>query len=227
MNSGFKDKLLMELKAEVAERAARRRSPVLRWSPGRRFLAGAGVVGVAAAAALTVPLVTGQESPAYALTKGADGSINLKIRELRDADQVEKDLARFGISADITYLPLGKRCASGRAKPLAGDDVKITPEQLGSKDPAVKKKARDLLDNTPSAKAITPHEGITIYPKHIKPGQQVLIEAAENAEQVSAAKPGVVWSFSGRLVEGPIAPCKVEDDPYAYEIGDATPPAGS
>ncbi|RBQ18020.1 hypothetical protein DP939_21855 [Spongiactinospora rosea] len=227
MNNGFKDRLLVELKAEVAERAARRRSPAPRWMPSRRLLAGAGVVGVAAATALVVPLVTGQEPPAYALTEGADGSINLKIHELRDADQVEKDLAGYGITADVTYLPLGKRCGNGRAKRLPGDDVEFTKEQIGSKDPVVQQQVRDLLDSTPSAKAIRPRDGITIYPQYIKPGQRVLIEAAENPGEVSVANPGVVWSFSGHLVEGPIAPCEVVDDPSAFEVGDATPPPGS
>ncbi|MDF5752865.1 hypothetical protein [Spongiactinospora sp. TRM90649] len=223
MTGTFKDRLLVELKAEMIEREERGRRPAVR----RRLMWGAGVVGAAASALVAVPLVSGQGTPAYAVTERPDGSINLTITEFRDADQVERDLAELGVTADITYLPLGKRCDAGRARPIPGDMTGFAKEELQSKDPAVRERIRKATRAQPSYRAIRPEDGITIYPRFIERDQKVLIEVMENPEQVSRERPGVAWAFSGRLAVGPIAPCRVVDDPGAFEVGDATPPPGS
>ncbi|MCC5574274.1 hypothetical protein IMZ11_01290 [Microtetraspora sp. AC03309] len=227
MNDTFEDRLLAALKAEMAARPEARPVAAARRMTGRRVLTGAAVLGVAATAAVAVPMVIGAQTPAYALTKNADGSINLKINDFRDPDQVEKDLADMGVRADITYLPLGKRCADGRAPFVDGDRTATTAEELRSKEPAVQEELRKRVEKTASSKAIRPKNGITIYPKHIRPGQIVMIEVAENPVEPTVDKPGVAWQFSGRLTEGPVEPCQVVDQPGAFEIGDATPPPGS
>ncbi len=227
MNDTFEDRLLAALKAEMAARPEARPVAAARRMTGRRILTGAAVLGVAATAAVAVPMVIGAQTPAYALTKNADGSINLKINEFRDPDQVEKDLADMGVRADITYLPLGKRCADGRAPFVDGDRTTTTSEELRSKDPAVQEELRKRMEKTVSYKAIRPKNGITIYPRYIRPGQIVMIEVAENPVEPTVDKPGVAWQFSGRLTEGPVKPCQVVDQPGAFEIGDATPPPGS
>ncbi|MEW9531365.1 hypothetical protein [Microbispora sp. NPDC049125] len=227
MNATFEDRLLTELKTEISARASRGRAPAARRRTGRRLLAGAGVVAAAAAAAVAVPMVTDSQPSAYALTRNADGSINLRITEFRDPEQVERDLAGMGVRADITYLPLGKRCADGRAPFVAGDHSDITPEEARSTDPAVQARIRKIGENTASAKAIRPENGITIYPRYIRPGQIVLIEVMENSRTPSPEHPGVAWQFGGRLTDGPVKPCRVADDPAAFDMGDATPPPGS
>ncbi|MDP9847714.1 hypothetical protein [Streptosporangium lutulentum] len=226
MNSTFEDRLLDELKAEITARAAQGRAPARLRLNRRRIVSGAAVVGLAAAAAIAVPMVFGPQTPAYALTKNPDGSINLRINEFRDPDQIEEDMAHLGVPADITYLPLGKRCGNTRAPFVAGDRT-VTPEEVKSKDPAVQARVRERATNTASAKAIRPGNGITIYPRHIKPGQIVLIEVMENSVEPSVERPGVAWQFSGRLTDGPVAPCQVVDDPSAFDIGNATPPPGN
>ncbi|MGI5161324.1 hypothetical protein [Microbispora sp. CA-102843] len=226
MNDTFEDRLLAELKAEIAAREVRAHAPRRR-SVRTRFLAGAGIVAAATAAAVAVPLVVGQQTPAYALTQHADGSISLQINEFRDPDRVERDLARLGVRADISYLPLGKRCADGRAPFVAGDRTSLTKEELESQDPAVQARVRRVTENLASSKAIQPKNGITIRPKFIGPGQIVMIEVVENARKPSMEHPGVAFQFSGRLTEGPVKPCRVVDDPSAFDIGTATPPPGS
>ncbi|MEU6429596.1 hypothetical protein ABZ860_27180 [Microbispora sp. NPDC046973] len=225
MNDTFEDRLLAELKAEIAAREVRAHTPRRR-SVRTRVLAGAGIVA-AAAAAVAVPLVAGQQTPAYALTKNPDGSINLKINEFRDPDQVERDLAKMGVHADITYLPLGKRCAYGRAPVVKGDRTSFAKKDLESKDPAVQARIRRATENLASSKAIRPKNGITIHPEFIEPGQIVMIEVNENPVEPDPGHPGVAWQFSGRLTEGPVKPCRVVDDPSAFDVGTATPPPGS
>ncbi|MCT9930470.1 hypothetical protein N5079_09600 [Planotetraspora sp. A-T 1434] len=227
MNSTFEDRLLAELKAEIAARAAQGRAPAARRLTGRRFLAVAGVVAVAAGTAVAAPMVIGSQTRAYAVTKNADGSINLWLNEFRDPRQVERDLAELGVRADITYLSLGKRCGNARAPFVAGDHTPTTPEELASKDPAVQARIRKRAEKTASAKAIRPENGITIYPRYIKPGQIVLIEVMENPVEPTVKHPGVAWQFSGRLTDGPVGPCQIVDDPSAFDIGTGTPPAGS
>ncbi|XVQ87094.1 hypothetical protein ACQP2K_06670 [Microbispora siamensis] len=226
MNDTFEDRLLAELKAEIAAREVRAHAPRRR-SVRTRFLAGAGIVAAAAAAAVAVPLVVGQQAPAYALTKHPDGSISLRINEFRDPGQVERDLAKLGIQADITYLPLGKRCADGRAPFVAGDRTSFTKEELESRDPAVQARIRRQAENMASSKAIQAKNGITIHPEFIEPGQIVMIEVNENPVEPDAEHPGVAGQFTGRLTEGPVKPCRVVDDPSAFDIGTATPPPGS
>ncbi|MFC5823151.1 hypothetical protein [Nonomuraea insulae] len=188
---------------------------------------GGAVAAAASVLAVAVPALTGSAQPAYALTKNPDGSINLKIHDFRDPESLEGDLATMGVPADITYLPLGKRCGNTRAPFVEGDQVHVDEGELSSKDPSVRAKTRQLLEKSPSFRAIRPKNGITIYPRFIEPGQIAMIEVMENPVEPSVERPGVAWEFSGRLTSGPVEPCQVVDDPSATEIGDATPPPGS
>ncbi|GAA2209566.1 hypothetical protein GCM10009850_050240 [Nonomuraea monospora] len=225
--------LIKELEHEPPQSLARQRQRLVqamtepparrRWLSGRRLVL-AGAVAAAVAAAVAVPSVLGSATPAYALTERQDGTINLKIYEFRDPEALEGELAGLGVTADITYLPLGKRCGNDRVPVLAGDDF---GEGLSSTDPAVKAELRERLRRSPSYQAIRPQDGITIYPRHIRPGQIAVIEVSENPVTPTAGRPGVAWQFSGRLTTGPVAPCQVVDDPSAGDIGDATPPPGS
>jgi hypothetical protein len=208
-------------------RAGRAWRGSVRWLSGRRLAVGGALAGMAAAVGFAVPALVGAGTPAYALTKNPDGSINLRIHEFRDPDQVERDLAELGVRADITYLPLGKRCGNSRGRPVPGDEVKVPEEMLTSTDPAVRAEARKRLENRPSYRAVRPENGVTIYPEHIGQDQTVVIEVMENRAEPSGQRPRVLWQYSGRLVTGPVEPCRVIDDPGAHEAGDATPPPGS
>ncbi|GII64532.1 hypothetical protein Skr01_46170 [Sphaerisporangium krabiense] len=223
MNGTFDEKLLGELKAYMAERQAAGRAPR---RTGRRLVMAVGAVGVAAAAAVTIPMVTGSATPAYAVTKNPDGSVTLTIREFRDPDAVERSLAAVGVPADIAYMPLGKWCDRNRYRPLPEDVAAIpTEEEAKSDDPQIGPRLRKRMENSPSKKAMRLKYGITIYPRYIRPGQTLVIDIAEN-DRRAADEPGVIMKLRGGLTEGPVQPCRLVDDVDAFEVGDATPPPG-
>ncbi|GAA4533080.1 MULTISPECIES: hypothetical protein [Nonomuraea] len=104
----FEEQLLMDLKAEFTAREDRRRRG------GRRLFLGLAVTGAAAVTALAVPLLTGAQSAAYAVTEKSDGTVGVEIREFEEADRLERDLRAAGVKADVTYLGPGKRCERDR-----------------------------------------------------------------------------------------------------------------
>ncbi|GII77846.1 hypothetical protein Sru01_28280 [Sphaerisporangium rufum] len=229
MNRTFHDKLLDELKADIAARAGQ--APV-QVAAGRRIhrrvLAGAGVLGVAAAAAVIVPLTVTSPAPAYAVTKQPDGTVFLKIKELRDPEGAERELAAAGVRADITYLPLGRACQEPRYTRAPGSTVDIPEEDLESKDPAVQRRVRAAIRRADATAPVgTGHGGVTFRPSRIEPGQTVVVVLMENTETPTVEKPGVVWQFSYGVATGQVPPCVPVDDPGAFDIGDATPPPGS
>ncbi|MFG1687922.1 hypothetical protein ACGFNP_47785 [Nonomuraea sp. NPDC049269] len=224
----FKEHVLMELKAEIVARNKARRLLVR-----RRLLATGAVATIAATAAVAVPLLTGSETPAYAVTKNTDGTITLKINEFRDPDQVEKDLAKLGVTADVSYVKPGSRCAPGRGEGEGA--ASFSKEELKSKDPKVQKRIEEAIANSPNGKTFKMGRGqVRINPQYIKPGQTAVMEFTENADQTSGPdKPRVLWGFSGYLVTSPAKPCKVIADPSWDKLPDpktnpeAYPPPGS
>lgn len=224
----FKEHVLMELKAEIVARNKARRLLVR-----RRLLAGAAVAGIAAAAAVAVPFLNGSVTPAYAVTENTDGTITLKINEFRDPAQVEKDLAALGLTADVSYVKPGTRCAPDRGHTDAGPS--FSKEEINSRDPEVQKRIREAISNSPNGKAFRMGRGeVRISPQHVKPGQTAVMEFTENEDQTSGPeKPRALWQFSGYLVTGPVKACKVVGDPSWSKIPDprtnpeAYPPPGS
>jgi hypothetical protein len=192
----FEEQLLMDLKAEFAARAERRRRV------GRRLFAGAAVAGSAATAAIAVPLLTGSEPPAYAVTKNSNGTIRVQINEFRDSDKLERDLGAMGVPADVTYLKPGKWCKPDRGAVVAGSD-KVARMRKG---------------------------GMDIDPKHIGKNQTLLLQLAESDGPASGpAKPQVLWQARASVIQGKVKPCVVVDDPGANDLGgpEGQPPAGS
>ncbi|WP_211593348.1 hypothetical protein [Microbispora sp. H10836] len=136
-------------------------------------------------------------------------------------------MARNTVLAQRRRAARELRGADGRAPFVAGDDASFTKEEMESDDPAVRARVRRVMENLASSKAIRPENGITIHPDFIGPGRIVMIEINENPLQRNVRRPGVAWQFSGRLTDGPVKPCRVVDDPSAFEVGTATPPPGS
>ncbi|WP_214105752.1 hypothetical protein [Acrocarpospora catenulata] len=211
----------------VATQPQRGRSPLR-----RRLLAGAAVTGTAAAALIIIPLATGAENPAYAVTRQPDGSIHVKINEFRDPESLERDLAELGVKAQIWFTPPGKMCSRN----FTSADPDVALEELNSPDPEVLAAARQKLANSPSRQAFTmePKGGVRIFPDRIKQGQTAVMEFIEASGQTSGpAKPQVLWSFSFQLANGPVGECVLTDNPGWGDIGDpeknpeAFPPPGS
>lgn len=62
-----------------------------------------GAVAAAGMLAATVALVIGRPDPAYAVTQLPDGSTEIIISRLDDAEGLQRDLAAAGIRAKVTY----------------------------------------------------------------------------------------------------------------------------
>ncbi|GAB2482509.1 hypothetical protein [Streptosporangium sandarakinum] len=200
----FEERILMELKDEITARAERRRRT------GRRLFAGAAVAGLAAAAAIVVPLLTGAEQPAYAVTRNTDGTIDVRLNEFRDADKLEQDLGKLGVNADITYLPPGKWCGEGRGKAVGGDG---SPEDW---------------DASASGRAarLDP-DGLRIDPRYAGKGRTLVMMFSEARNASAGSKPKTEWQFGSFVVEGPVQPCVVVDNPLWKDTGGSgQPPAG-
>ncbi|MGW2154985.1 hypothetical protein [Nonomuraea sp. NPDC001699] len=183
----FEEHLLMELKAEIADRTERHRRVT------RRLYAG-GVVGIlAAAAAFAVPMLTGTETSAYAVSTNADGTVRVEIKEFKDADQLEQDLGAAGVTADITYLPPGKECKTGRGKTVG---------------------AVTALGPGADAAARMRDGGLDIDPRNIGKDQTLVLEFAGNDKETNETrKQNTLWRLTGSMIKGQVGPCVAIDDP--------------
>lgn len=92
---------------------------------------------------LLVPVL--RPTPAYAVTGRNTGEIHVRVNRLEGAAGLEQALRERGISADVTYLAAGTKCASGRyeevsvsglALSISKDrfDVTIPPNSVGADD---------------------------------------------------------------------------------------------
>jgi hypothetical protein len=82
-----------------------------------RLLIAAAVTGVAAAVIVVVPAL-GSDA-AYSVGEGDSGTITVEVHRLEDAEGLEGKLAKYGVKADVTYLPERQECAPGRYTPVA------------------------------------------------------------------------------------------------------------
>ncbi|NUW40852.1 hypothetical protein [Nonomuraea rhodomycinica] len=180
----FEEQLLMDLKAEMTARNERSRRV------GRRLLAGAAVAAVAAVTAVAVPLLTGAE-PAYAVSKNANGTITVELKEFRDADQLEQDLKELGVTADVTYLKPYTKCQNDRGELVGGGYD--TPEEW--RESVHYKVAR------PGPKSFL------IDPRYVGKGQTVALEFTENP------KGPVKSQLNATVIQGPVEPCVPVHDP--------------
>ncbi|TDD11634.1 hypothetical protein [Nonomuraea diastatica] len=115
--STFEERLLSALKEEITTRTAEDEmttvTPVRRGS--RKRLAGMSAALAGAAAATAVVLLTGLTgSPAHAVTKAADGRVDVQINELSDPAGLQSELADAGVTAVVDYLPFGQTCKEPR-----------------------------------------------------------------------------------------------------------------
>jgi hypothetical protein len=101
----FETALLAELRREVAEHPAQ--APARRRPPRRRLrVIAAGAVATAAATVAAVGLTGGgpTASPAFAVDANPDGSVDLVVHRLDDADGLEAALAAHGIDATVHFV---------------------------------------------------------------------------------------------------------------------------
>ncbi|TYB58836.1 hypothetical protein FXF51_35490 [Nonomuraea sp. PA05] len=155
----------------------------------RRLTVLAPALGLAAAAAVAVPLVLGG-SPAYAVSERPDGLIHITINEAKDPDRLEQDLRDLGANVVVDYIPMGKKCSP---QPRSGHFLSVEEAPLH-----VFPTPEDSLP------------GFVIDPRVIGEGQTGVLEFS-----VSENNGGVVAGIWARVGEGPIAECELVDTTQA------------
>ncbi|MGP3916801.1 hypothetical protein [Nonomuraea sp. 10N515B] len=138
-----------------------------------------------AAAAVAVPLLAGG-TPAYAVTKGADGLIDITINEAKDPKGLQAELQAMGANVVVDYIPMGKKCSPQprAARFLSKEEAELSvwPAPEGH------------------------FGGFTIDPRVIGPGQTGVLEFSS-----SENNGGVIAGIWARVAEGPIAECVLVD----------------
>lgn len=187
----FETALLTRLREHVDHQPAAR--PRLR---GRRLLIGA--AATVAAAAVMVVVVPGLGSTtAYSVQEGNSGTITVEVQRLENAKGLEAELAKYGINADITYVPDSQQCAPGRYAPvdrkLSGMTLSMGLQQLR----------------------------VTLPPGAIRDGETFVMAVSGTAVPPSSepSEDGVtdLGGFSGwadfDVTAGPVQPCRVVASP--------------
>ncbi|MEU6714922.1 hypothetical protein ABZ897_25955 [Nonomuraea sp. NPDC046802] len=169
-------RLLKEFVMTEIDRRPRRRRP--------RLAVLAAAVGLAAAAAVALPLMFG--TPAYALNQRADGLIHITINEAKDPKKLQRDLRDMGANVVVDYIPRGKKCS-----PQPRSSHFLSPEEAP-------------LSVFPSPEGAEP--GFYIDPKVIGAGQTGVLEFS-----VSEQGGGVIAGIWAKVGEGPIADCELVD----------------
>ncbi|MFS8102981.1 hypothetical protein LFM09_38220 [Lentzea alba] len=140
----FKDNLLDDLMREHGH--SLEDVPQQRRRNVRPLLAAAGALAIAGAATVAITANTGQE--AWAVTKNADGSVTLTIRDIKGVDAANAKLREYGIGAKA--VPMSRDCA-----PL--DESKM-----------------DLLDDYKLPR-ITEDGKVTMFPGDVPAGYKILL----------------------------------------------------
>jgi hypothetical protein len=193
----FEERLLVELKADMIRRAedeARAVRPrMARRRAGRLALAGVGLLGATAAVTVAAGLV-GPQTPAYALTPNPDGTILVRIKELRDAAGLEADLRAHGVITDITYLPYNGRCAG----PDGSSEWHSPGDGAAAGDDAA---AGGGAGETPAVAAKGP-DSFVISPAAFRPGDIVVLRFWENPDDGA-------YQLRWRTADKPVPPCEI------------------
>ncbi|MCA2228259.1 hypothetical protein [Nonomuraea aurantiaca] len=119
----FEERLLSALKDDIAGRKADPvvQPPARRGRTRRAVGLAAAVAGVAAATVVAMNVYGGSAAPAFAVTRNADGSVEVRISEFRDPGELTAKLAAAGVTAVVDYLPADQTCKKPRGGHGAGD----------------------------------------------------------------------------------------------------------
>jgi hypothetical protein len=187
----FEERLLMELKAEVWERAARGRARS-GWFTSRKIGMFAGLAAAAAAVAVVVPVVTGG-SPAFAVVKNPDGSVDVRIEEFRDPDKLEEALKEIGVTSEIQYRENqdwdGPHCIRE-----GGTEVPQTSESKGEPLPDAR------IDSTTRDEEW--ENAFRVYPKRFAKDETLVLNA------YGVGSDG--WQWDTAIYKGAVPECKWE-----------------
>ncbi|MFC4532596.1 hypothetical protein [Sphaerisporangium dianthi] len=150
------------------------------------------VLAAAAALAVAVPVLTGGGTPAYAVSRNPDGTITVKINEVRNPKALEADLNALGFDAVVDYVPQGKQCEDPRSDFLLPREETYEPPD-----------GRPLV----ITRGVTGAEwGFVFDPGALDDGQTAVLEftLGENDDESISG----VWA---RISNGPVKPCVLVD----------------
>lgn len=184
----FETALLTRLREQVDQQPALRPG----FSRPRLLLGAAATVAAAAAMVVVVPGLG--STTAYSVQEGNSGTITVEVQRLADAEGLEAELAKYGVNADITYVPDRQECASGRYAPvdrsLSGMGVSMGSQLLR----------------------------VTLPPGTVRDGETFVMAVSGEAIPPSSSEPsqdGIIdmGGFSGwadfDVTAGPVQPCRV------------------
>ncbi|MEV7967387.1 hypothetical protein AB0O34_15590 [Sphaerisporangium sp. NPDC088356] len=159
-------------------------------------------LGLAAAAAVAVPLFLGGGTPAYAVARNPDGTVNITFHDAKNAKGLEQDLRDMGYNIKVDYVPDGKQCSP---KPRSQSWV--------SKESAP-------LSVFPG-QAETNEPSFTIDPSVIKEGQTGVLMFSigtykgdpieGNAVVDDTTQKTIIGGIWARVSNGPVADCTLVD----------------
>ncbi|MEO3891892.1 hypothetical protein [Nonomuraea sp. B5E05] len=169
---------------------------------GPRLLVAAGV----AVAVVAAPLVIGDGEPAYAVAKNPDGTLIVTINELQDPEGLQAALNAQGITADVTYSPRDKRCASGRF--VGADYMYGSPNPKNMTAKQRKEFYRPEHWRSRDVTRAISKDTFRISPKFMRPGETLVLEFRLGND------PGVSWSLGAWLAKAgsPVRPCTLVDE---------------
>lgn len=180
----FEAALLTELKLVVAQIGAAPSHPTALSRPyrprSRRWYLPT-AAGAAAAAALALLIPNLGPEPAYAVSGQQNGRVKVQVNRLDEAAGLVRALRRYGIPADITYLPDGKQCASGRYTAVRTPGLTLSV-------------------------AATRFE-VTIPPNTVGVGDTFVLSAAV----LPIGTTGVRANVNFNIAHGAVAPCRIID----------------
>ncbi|MFI0816151.1 hypothetical protein ACH4TX_35590 [Streptomyces sp. NPDC021098] len=140
MNATFEERLLDELKREVALRAAEAGpapSVARRLVTPRRV--GFALAACGAAAAVAVALPGSSATPAYAVEKNPDGTVTLTLDDINisgpEQRNLVRDLRESGVHTQLNQIPKGMRCKANRGEELNGHIITVNADPPTSGEP--------------------------------------------------------------------------------------------
>ncbi|WP_112249058.1 hypothetical protein [Kribbella monticola] len=164
---------LTDLHRMTAQRPARSR---------RRLVLAAAAVGALAVVA-AVAMDRGG-APAYAVTRNDDGTVTIKIERFEDADGLEAAIEKYGVNAEVDYLPWGKTCREPRYTVAPDADQQAAATSVG--------------DNSGDSVLLRPNEFAA---------DETLVIVHSGYEDPSVK----VRSFRQLVAKGPVSPCEPVD----------------
>jgi hypothetical protein len=183
----FETALLTRLREHVDQQPAVRPG----FSRPRLLLGTAATVAAAGAMVVVVPGLG--TTAAYSVQEGNSGTITVEVQRFEDAEGLEAELAKFGVNADITYVPDSQECASGRYTPV---DRSLSGMVVSMGSPLQ----------------------VTLPPGTVRDGETFVMAVSGEAIPPSSSEPsqdGItdMGGFSGwtdfDVTAGPVQPCRV------------------